>query len=211
VISLLNRIGAWWKHVGCVLLSWGPHGVFVLAILDSAGLPVVGGVDLLLITVAMNTPRYALLAAIYATIGSLAGSLVLFAIARKGGEAFLAKQLSTKRGKQLHLWFEQYGLVTVFIPALSPIPLPMKIPVFCAGALEVHWSYFIGVVLAARAIRYFGLAYLGMRYGSEAFLWIQKHLFEIGIGILILAAGTIVAIRLVRRAQRRRRMHHASA
>lgn len=210
--SLLKDIAGWWKHIGSVLLSWGPHGLFVLAILDSAGLPVVGGVDLLLITVSMNTPQYAFLAAIYAILGSLAGSLILFGIARKGGEAFLAKQLSSRRGKRLHLWFEQYGLVTVFIPALSPIPMPMKIPVFCAGALEVHWSYFIGVVLAARAIRYFGLAYLGMRYGSQTFLWIQKHLLEIGIIILILAGGIIVTLRLVRRARRRRRrMHQASA
>ena len=184
----------------------------MLAILDSAGLPVVGGVDLLLITVAINTPKLAFLAALYAILGSLAGSLVLFGIARKGGEAFLAKQLATRRGKRLHLWFEQYGLVTVFIPALSPVPMPMKIPVFCAGALEVHWSYFIGVVAAARAIRYLGLAYLGMRYGAATFLWIQKHLLEIGIVILILAAGIIVTLRLVRRARRRRRrMHQASA
>ena len=211
VTSLFKAIGSWWKHIGGALLSWGPHGLFVLAILDSAGLPVVGGVDVLLITIAMNTPQYAYLAAIYAIIGSLAGNLVLFGIARKGGEAFLAKQLSTTRGKRLHSWFEQYGMVTVFVPALSPIPMPMKIPVFCAGALEVHWSYFIGVVLAARAIRYFGLAYLGMRYGSETFLWIQKHLVEIGIGIVILAAGTVVTIRLVRRARRRRRMQHAGA
>lgn len=210
--AVLHEIAGWWKHVGGVLLSWGPHGLFVLSILDSAGLPVVGGVDLLLITVAMNTPQYALLAVVYAVIGSLAGSIILFGIARKGGEAFLAKQLATRRGKRLHLWFEQYGLVTVFIPAVSPIPMPMKIPVFCAGALEVHWSYFIGVVAAARAIRYFGLAYLGMRYGSATFLWIQKHLLEIGTVILILAAATIVILRLVRRARRRRRrVHEASA
>ena len=210
--ALLNRVGGWWKHLGGVLLSWGPHGLFVLAILDSAGLPVVGGVDVLLITMAMSTPQYAYLAAIYAIIGSLAGNLILFGIARKGGEAFLAKQLATRRGKRLHFWFEQYGMVTVFIPALSPIPMPMKIPVFCAGALEVHWSYFIGVVLAARAIRYFGLAYLGMRYGSATFLWIQKHLLEIGLIILILAATIIITLRLVRHARRRRRrMHQESA
>jgi membrane protein YqaA with SNARE-associated domain len=176
----------------------------VLAILDSAGLPVVGGVDLLLITVAMDTPKYAYLAAVYAIVGSLAGSLILFGIARKGGEAFLAKQLSSRRGKQLHGWFEQYGLVTVFIPAVSPIPLPMKIPVFCAGALEVHWSYFSGVVLAARAIRYFALAYLGMRYGSTTFLFLRKHLLEIGIIAIILAVGSVVVIRLIRRARHRR-------
>ncbi len=160
----------------------------------------IGGVDLLLITVAMSTPKYAYLAAVYAIAGSLAGSLILFGIARKGGEAFLAKNLSTRRGKKLHAWFEQYGLVTVFIPAISPIPLPMKIPVFCAGALEVHWSYFIGVVLAARAIRYFALAYLGMLYGAQTFQFLRKHILEVGVLALILAAAAVVALKVARRA-----------
>lgn len=154
----------------------------------------------------MNTPQYAYLAALYAMLGSLAGSLILFGIARKGGEAFLAKQLASRQGKRLHGWFEQYGLVTVFIPALSPIPMPMKIPVFCAGALEVHWSYFTGVVLTARAIRYFALAYLGIRYGSTTFLFLRKHLFEIGIIAIILAVAAIVVIRIIRR--QRHRHHH---
>lgn len=187
------------------MVTWGPHGLFVLAILDSAGLPVVGGVDLLLITVAVNTPRYAYLAAVYAIAGSVAGSLILFAIARKGGEAFLAKQLSSRNGRRLHGWFEQYGLVTVFIPAVSPLPLPMKIPVFCAGALEVDWSYFTGVVLAARMIRYFALAYLGIRYGSETFVFLRKHLVEVGIIALLLAGVAVLAIRIARRRARR---HH---
>lgn len=154
-----------------------------------------------------TTPKYAYIAALYAIAGSLAGSLILFGIARKGGEAFLAKQLSSRNGRRLHGWFEQYGLVTVFIPALSPIPMPMKIPVFCAGALEVHWSYFTGVVLAARVIRYFALAYLGMRYGAETFLFLRKHLAEVGIIALILAG---VAVFLIRLARRRARHHHAS-
>jgi len=160
---------------------------------------VVGGVDLLLITVAVRTPNYAYLAAIYAIAGSLAGSLILFALARKGGEAFLARHLSTRRGRRLHAWFEQYGLATVFIPAISPLPLPMKIPVFCAGALEVHWSYFTGVVLAARAIRYFTLAYLGMRYGASTFLFLRKHILEVALIALLLAAASVIVLKLVRR------------
>lgn len=167
-------------------------------------MPIVGGVDLLLITIAMTTPQFAYLAAIYATAGSLIGSLILFGIARKGGETFLAKQLSTRRGKRLHAWFEQYGLVTVFIPAISPIPLPMKVPVFCAGALEVHWSYFTGVVLAARLIRYFALAYLGMRYGSETFLFLRRHFVEVCIIALLLSGVAVLTLRLVRRAEARR-------
>ena len=163
-----------------------------------------------MITVAITTPKYAYLAALYAIAGSLLGSLILFGIARKGGEAFLTKQLSTRRGRKLHSWFEQYGLVTVFIPALSPIPMPMKIPVFCAGALEVHCSYFIGVVLAARTIRYFVLAYLGMLYGAQTFLFLRKHILEVGIIALILAASAVVALKLVTRATARQQKAQAA-
>ncbi len=158
-----------------LLLSWGPHGLFLLAILDSAGLPVIGGVDALLIAVAINAPAQAYLAAVCALGGSLIGTSILFAIARKGGKVLLARHISGRRGARLHSWFERYGLVMVFVPALSPIPLPMKVPVFCAGALNVRWSYFLGVVGCARLIRYFSLAFLGVRYGSSTVLLLTTH------------------------------------
>lgn len=182
-------------------MSWGPHGLFLLAILDSAGLPVVGGVDALLIAIAVNQPHLAYIAAIWAVLGSLAGSLILFGIARKGGEVLLAKHIGTRRGKRLHAWFERYGLVTVFIPALSPLPLPMKVPVFCAGALEVRWSYFSAVVLAARTIRYAALAYLGLHYGQETFHFLASHLIGVAAISIGLAVVAIVVLQIVERDQ----------
>ncbi len=158
-----------------MLLSWGPYGLFLLAILDSAGLPVVGGVDALLIAIALNNPSQAYIAALCALTGSLIGTSILFAVARKGGEVLLARHISGRRGAQLHSWFERYGLITILVPALSPIPLPMKVPVFCAGALNVRWSYFLGVVAGARTIRYFALAFLSLRYGSSTVALLRTH------------------------------------
>ena len=57
-----------------------------LAILDSAGVPIVGGVDALLIAISTNRPEQAYWAATLAVVGSMTGSLLLFFIARKGGE-----------------------------------------------------------------------------------------------------------------------------
>ena len=172
-------------------MAMGPYGLFLLAILDSAGLPVVGGVDALLIAQSIARPHLAYIGAIWAVFGSLAGSLILFGIARKGGEVLLARQLATRRGQRLHTWFERYGLATVFIPAVSPLPLPMKVPVFCAGALEVHWSYFSAVVLVARAIRYFALAYLALHFGRETFHFLASHI----LAVVFIAIGvTTVAI-----------------
>lgn len=169
--------------------------------LDSAGLPVVGGVDALLVTVASVHPAEAWFAALYAITGSIAGSLVLFFIARKGGEVLLSRHIGSRTGALLHIWFQRYGMVTVFIPAVSPIPMPMKVPVFCAGALQVRVSYFVAVVGAARAIRYFALAYLGQRYGAQTFRFLLGHwvaVLSVALGLAI-AAG--VSLRVYQRYQ----------
>jgi membrane protein YqaA with SNARE-associated domain len=167
--------------------------------LDSAGVPVVGGVDALLIYIATNQPVLAYLAALLAIAGSLIGSLILFFLARKGGEVLLAKHVSTGRGARLHLWFQRYGLITVFIPALSPLPLPMKIPVFCAGALQVRIAYFVTVVVSARTIRYLALAYLGRNYGTQAWELVRKHGWQIGLVALAIAAAVSLSLRLFQR------------
>ncbi len=187
---------SFWRHIVDLLLTWGPYGLLLLSALDSVGLPVVGGVDALLIAVATNKPSQAYFAAVCAIAGSLAGSVILFRIARKGGEVLLARHISGRMGARLHLWFQRYGLVTVFVPAISPLPLPMKIPVFCAGALDVKITYFIFVVLTARVIRYFALAYLGKEYGHFTAQYLLAHGVLIGTVALGLAIFVAVGLRL---------------
>ena len=61
-------------------------------------------------------------------------------------------------------WFHRYGLLTVFIPALTPIvPLPLKVFVISAGALRAPFVKFLAVIVVARVIRYFGEVYLGIQ------------------------------------------------
>ncbi|MBV8073632.1 MAG: DedA family protein [Acidobacteriaceae bacterium] len=175
----------------------------MLAVFDSAGLPIVGGVDALLIAFSSTHPQRAYIAAAGAVVGSLAGSLVLFYIARKGGEVLLARHTGSRLGARLHRWFYRYGLVTVFIPALSPIPLPMKVPVFCAGALRVRVGYFATVVVAARMIRYFALAYFGAKYGQETFTYITSHGKLFGVIAAVLALAAAIGIRLAQKLQAR--------
>ena len=162
----------------------------------AAGFPVVGGVDLLLIAIAANKPGDAYFAALLAVVGSLLGSLILFFIARKGGEVLLMRHVASKTGARLHLWFQRWGLATVFVPALSPIPLPMKIPVFCAGALQVRLLYFVIVVAAARTIRYFGLAYLGIHYGAQSVQFMKAHAWQAALAALLLAALLTITMRI---------------
>jgi membrane protein YqaA with SNARE-associated domain len=162
-----------------MLVGWGPLGVFAFALLDSGGVPMVGGVDALLLTVSAVRPELAYLSAVAALLGSLLGSWFLFALARKGGEAYLERHTITPRGRRLRNWFQHYGLITIFIPALLPIPLPLKIPVLCAGALGITRRSFLGVLALARTPRYLGLAWLGQQLGHDAGGWLKAHAWHI--------------------------------
>lgn len=168
------------------LVAWGPAGVFLLAVLDSAGLPLPGGVDALLITVAALQPESAYLSAALAIVGSTAGSLFLYSLARRGGEFYLERHTASARAQRLRKWYGRYGLLTVFVPALVPIPMPMKVFVICAGALGVAAAPFTLVVLAARIPRYFVLARLGARLGTGAFDYLREQVW--------LLAGIAVAL-----------------
>lgn len=170
------------------IIAWGPPGLLLVAALDSAGVPIPAAVDVLLTALAANAPERAFFCALMAVTGSLAGSMLLFFLARKGGEAYLERHSLSPRGRRLRGWFQHYGLLTVFISAISPLPLPMKLFVISSGALGIRPSHFFLTVLAARTPRYFGLAYLGSQMGTGARAYLQAHIWEIAAVLLLLFA-----------------------
>jgi membrane protein YqaA with SNARE-associated domain len=95
-------------------------------------------VDTLLITLAIGNPSLAYLSAALAIAGSTAGCMVLFYVARKGGELYLERHTRSARAQKFRRWFLRYGLVTVFIPVLVPLPLPTKVFVISAGVFGEH-------------------------------------------------------------------------
>lgn len=182
-----------------ILQAWGPAGVFLLALIDSAGVPLPVGVDALVVTLAAVEPARAWIAATLAVIGSATGCLLLFWIARWGGQAYLDRHTASGRGARLRLWFRQYGLATVFVPALLPIPLPVKVPILSAGALGVGPVRFLAVILAARTPRYFGLAWLGSQLGDQSLPWLKSHVWHLGAAALALFAALFLLLRLAGR------------
>jgi membrane protein YqaA with SNARE-associated domain len=174
------------KSLFAKLVALGPLGVFILALLDSTGIPLPGGVDALLVVVANQAPATGYFCAALATIGSLIGSMILFTIARKGGQKYLDSVASGPRGMKFREWFSRYGLVTVFVPCISVIPMPMKAFVACAGVLGISRTHFAITILLARIPRYFFLAWLGQQMGENALDWIKAHTlhFALGLGVM---------------------------
>lgn len=135
--------------------------------LDSCGVPLPGAMDASLVYVSWRSPALAYWTALMAVAGSLCGNIGLFMASRHGVRRFV-KEPEPGKPQKFRQWFGRYGLVTVFIPALLPIPLPMKPFVISAGVMRTQFGEFLAVVLVARLVRYFAEAYLGVRLGQDA-------------------------------------------
>ena len=165
-------------HLTQVLVAWGPAGILLLSILDSSGIPVAAVFDALLIVIAVERPSVAWWCAGLAVIGSTVGNVILFHIAQKGGQRFLAKSASAGRAMRFRAWFLRYGLLTVFVPALIPIPMPMKLFVITAGVLGTPLIQLLAVVIFARIIRYFGEVWLGVTLGHQSTGYLKSHAWQ---------------------------------
>lgn len=152
-------------------------------------MPVTGVFDALLILIAAERPSAAWICAALAVVGSTVGNTILFWMARKGGSRFMAKAAPEGRAVKFRAWFRRYGMVTVFIPALIPIPLPMKLFVISAGVTGTALTEFIAVVLIARSLRYFGEAWLGIALGSESTKFLTSHAWHFVAGAVLLFAA----------------------
>ena len=178
------------------LIAYGPPGVFLLALLDSLGVPLPAAIDALLLLVAWKTPDRAYLTACLAIVGSLIGNIGLFFAARGGGKRWVKSIPEPEKPQRFRRWFHRYGLITVFIPAMFPIPLPLKVFVISAGVLHTRFSKFLAVILLARVMRYFGEAYIGIQLGENAQRFLEHNAFTIVGAALGLAFAMVLAIKL---------------
>lgn len=156
---------------------------------------------MLVVLLAVADPGRAWIGTLAAIAGSVIGNYILFAIARRGGRAYLDARTQTGRAAKFREWFQRYGLLTVFIPAVLPIPLPLKVFVLSAGALGVSPVVFLAVICGARLLRYGGLAWLGAQVGEESLDYLKDHAWHLlGFAALLFA----VLYLMVRAAERRR-------
>ncbi len=177
-------------------MAFGPFGLLVLAFVDSLGIPVATGLDALLILIAVKEPQNAYLSGAAAIAGSLGGNYLLFHIARRGGRKYLERSDTKERVRKFRSWFERYGLVTIFVPALLPIPLPLKLFVVSAGALQTGLRPFLLVVALARLLRFGGDAWLGVTLGEQSTAYLKAHTWHFIGAALLLFIALFTLIRL---------------
>lgn len=186
------------------LVDWGASGLLCAAILDGAGLPIPGGVDALIIFLGARRPDEVWWLAFVAVLGSFCGNFLLYLLARRGGQMYLERRVQSKRAQKLRGWFQHYGLLTVFIAALVPLPImPLKIFVLSAGAMgSKPWAFALSFI-AARVPRYLALVFLGRTMGDNALGYLRTHVWHLCAfaAVLFLALFVVVKVFDYRRAR----------
>ena len=186
--------------VKATLPALGGVGVFLSAFLDSSFVPLPLVTDLIVVDLssrhAARMPYYAAMAA----LGSLAGCIWIYALARKGGQAYYRSRQGRAPGR-IHRWVQKYPLMSVLLPAVAPFPVPFKPFVVAQGVFQVPFVPFVVGTFVGRGALFFIEGFLGMRYGATAreFVLRQK---SASITVVAVLVAVFVAIRWLPFAQK---------
>jgi membrane protein YqaA with SNARE-associated domain len=193
-----GKLNGWKTKIVAFAGTLGAPGLFLISFLDSSVLtfPVIN--DLLLIDLSIQHPERMPLYAFMAALGSLLGCVLLYFIARKGGEAFFHKKAGD-RAHTIRHWVERNGFGGMLVAALLPPPTPFKIFVFAAGVFEVPLASFASAIALARAIRYFGVGYLAVRFGNNALPLLQRNKLTVVLALVVVVAVSYLLSRWILR------------
>jgi membrane protein YqaA with SNARE-associated domain len=182
------------------LIFLGIPGLFLIALLDSAAIPMVGGPDAVVVLLSWQRPALAWLIAIAAALGSTAGCFILYRIGRAGGELALAR-LAPERRDWIKRKIEANAVWAIFVAVTAPPPFPTKPFVLAAGVFRTPLGPFTAAVLSGRLVRYSLMAILGSRFGDRASQLIKAR-YPV---VLAALAGIVLLILLVRHYRESRR------
>jgi membrane protein YqaA with SNARE-associated domain len=175
------------------LMTLGGLGLFTIAFLDSALIPLPSGPDLVMITLSVADPSKMPLYALAATVGSTLGCTLLYLAARRAGAAALSRVSEARREKIENL-LGRYDMVAVIVPALLPPPFPFKAFVLSAGVFKLKLARFIAAIFIGRAARFAVEGWLAVEFGDEARSIISQH----GVKVLLVVAALALILLLAR-------------
>jgi membrane protein YqaA with SNARE-associated domain len=186
----------WTDRAGLLLGTLGGPGIFLLAFLDSSVLSFPVLTDLLVMQQAAAHPARMPYLALMATAGSLAGSALLYVLAKKGGEVMFQKSAGG-RAEKVRRWVGDHPVLSVAVPSLLPPPLPFKVFVIGAAVFQMPWWMFATALVVGRGLRYFGEGVLAVRYGDAAARLLVAHKFAFILAVLGVALASYIGGRLI--------------
>jgi membrane protein YqaA with SNARE-associated domain len=190
---LLRKITNGLTSVKDFLVPFGAAGLFAIALLDSALIPLPGGPDAVMLLLSTQTPARMPFYAIGATVGSVVGCLILYYISKRAGRSALEKFSPEKQARVKEL-VDRYDVLSVLVASVLPPPFPFKLFVITAGVFRLSVVRFAIAVAVGRAFRFFLEGFLAIRYGEQAGELLKKNYPAVGLGV----AALVVLVFVVR-------------
>jgi membrane protein YqaA with SNARE-associated domain len=162
--------------------------MIIIGTLDSSLLSLPEINDYLVVARCYSDPKSVFYFPLFAATGSVLGCLILYSIMRRGGQAVMRRRFTPENIARVERAYARFGFLALAVPALLPPPMPFKIFVATAGALEYPRWRFIMTVMIARSLRYFVEGALAVFYGERVLVFLQVN----GLLILSIVGGLLV-------------------
>ena len=170
--ALTFRLGKFIVHVPIYVA--GPSMILIGA-LDSSLLSLPEINDYLVVARCFTHPRAVFFFPLFASTGSVLGCLLLYTILQRGGLAVLHRRFKLEHVQRVERAYARFGIFALAIPALLPPPMPFKIFVATAGALQFPRRKFLITILIARSVRYYTEGVLAVFYGERVLRFIRDN------------------------------------
>jgi len=180
--ALTFRLGKFIVHVPIYVA--GPAMILIGA-LDSSLLSLPEINDYLVVARCYTHPHTAFFFPLFASTGSVLGCLLLYTILQRGGLAVLHRRFKLEHVQRVERAYARFGIFALAIPALLPPPMPFKIFVATAGALQFPRRKFLLTILIARSLRYYIEGILAIYYGERVLRFLRDN----GLIIVTLVSG----------------------
>jgi membrane protein YqaA with SNARE-associated domain len=195
---LLRKVTNGLTSVTQFLVAFGPAGLFGIAFLDSALIPLPGGPDAVMMILSAAHPAWMPLYALAGTLGSVFGCILLYKISKRAGRRALDRFSIEKQARVKEL-IDRYDVLSVLVASVLPPPFPFKLFVVTTGVCRLSLLRFAVAIGIGRAFRFLLEGFLAIYYGERAAEILKQYYPTIGIGLAILIIFGFVARTLLRK------------
>jgi membrane protein YqaA with SNARE-associated domain len=180
-----------WLHdfISEVPIYVAAPSMVLIGTLDSSLLSLPEINDYLVVARCYSDPKSVFYFPLFAAAGSVLGCLLLYTIMRRGGQAVMRRRFKAENIAKVEKAYARFGFLALAVPALLPPPMPFKIFVATAGALEYPRWRFVLTIMIARSLRYVVEGALAVFYGERVLVFMRENGLYIlsGVGALLVA------------------------
>lgn len=187
----MESLATWFQET---LLPWGHWGILLLSTLDASFVPMPQVIDLAVMGACALRPEMAWAFALAATVGSTAGTMVVWGIARGGRMAASGTRAAPGESGRL-AWaedlLERRGTLALLVAAVLPAPFPLKVFILAAGYLQIPAPSMLIGIGTGRLLRFGSQAVIAAVWGEQIIAQVRENgpLAALAVAVFLAVSG----------------------